>query len=589
MTSIPAVLFERARSHPTSAAYFAKRGGAYRCTDYQGYAAEVMLAARALIACGFAPGDTLCLLGFNRPEWLILDLAAMTLGGSAAGIYTTSSSEECLHILAHARASVLWVENLEQENKIAPLRDQLPKLRTLISSNTAAHAENAAVISWTSFLAKAESVPESEVLARMHALREQDIATLIYTSGTTGPPKAVALTHANLVWTANLLDTAIHSSASDVTLSYLPLSHIAEQMASIHGPITAGSAVYFAESLEALPVNLKEARPTIFFAVPRVWEKFHAALSSKMKLASGNKARLLSWSQNVSTRAHQFLAEGRTVPLFLQLQLAFARKLVLDKVKAAIGLDRAKILVSGAAPIGEQVLQFFVSLDLPICEIYGQSEGSGPTSLNLPSATRIGSVGRPLPGVEVRIADDGEILVKGQNIFAGYLHDEAATRDALDQDGTLHSGDLGTIDRDGYLHITGRKKDILITAGGKNITPKNIELAIGAHPAVNECVVVGDRRKYLVLLVTLNPDDERCQRAHHDAHAMSEVRQLLQVHIDSVNQTLARVEQIKAFRILPRAFSQDAGELTPTMKIRRAAVTQNHIDAIESMYVKDTP
>jgi long-chain acyl-CoA synthetase len=364
----------------------------------------------------------------------------------------------------------------------------------------------------------------------------------------------------------------------EVSLSYLPLSHIAEQMATIHMPATAGSTVYFAESLEKIADNLKDCRPTVFFGVPRIWEKFHAVLAAKMGEVTGTKRRLVDWSRKVCAAVNAHRDKGEPIPRWLDLQYRLAQRLVIEKLKTALGFDRAVNLISGAAPIAPDVLSFFASIDLPIREIYGQSEDTGPTSYNLPGRTKIGSVGPPLPGLECKIASDGEILVRGPNVFLGYFKEPEATAECL-IDGWLHSGDLGAFDPEGFLTITGRKKEIIITAGGKNIAPKNIEAALKESPLIGEAVVIGDRRKYLTALVTL--EDAAAATAASEVGA---IEAAIQAQVDKVNESLARVEQVKKFTILPKPFGIDTGELTPTMKIKRKVVAQMYSREIEAMY-----
>jgi long-chain acyl-CoA synthetase len=349
--------------------------------------------------------------------------------------------------------------------------------------------------------------------------------------------------------------------------------------------------VYYAESLEKIADNLKDCRPTTFFGVPRIWEKFHAALAGRLAEATGVKRRLVEWSRKVCAEVNARRDRGEALPRRLELQYRLAHRLVIGKIKAALGFDRARNLISGAAPIAPDVLQFFASLDLPIREIYGQSEDTGPTSYNLPGRTKIGSVGAPLPGLQVKLADDGEILVKGPNVFLGYFKDPEATAEAL-VDGWLCSGDLGAFDADGYLTITGRKKEIIITAGGKNIAPKNIEAALKQLPLVGEAVVIGDRRKFLTALITL--DEAAAKKLAPDAEgpalaAAPAVRAAIQAHVDEVNQTLARVEQVKKFTVLPRPFGIDGGELTPTLKVKRKPVAEKYAAEIEAMYAEPEP
>ncbi len=589
--TIPHRLLEQATRTPSTIAYQAKLGGRWQPTTWHTFAEQVRAAARALISLGFPRGGKVAILGFNRPEWVILDHAAMMAGGAAAGIYTTCSPDEVQYIVHHSEAHVVLVEDAAQLAKVVARRDRMPLLRWIVMMR-GAEAIGDGVLSWDDFNRKATATPEAELDARLAALEPSALATLIYTSGTTGPPKGVMLSHANLAWTSRLLVDVggkAQDAEGDVSLSYLPLSHIAEQMSTIHMPVTAGSTVYFAESLDKVADNLRESRPTVFFGVPRIWEKFHAGLAAKLGEVTGTKRRVIDWARKVCSEVNAHRDRGSPLPRMLQIQYALANRLAINKLKAALGFDRARVLISGAAPIAPDVLAFFASLDLPIREIYGQSEDTGPTSYNLPGRTRIGSVGPPLPGIEVKIAEDGEILVRGPNVFAGYYKEPEATAESL-RDGWLCSGDLGAIDKDGFLTITGRKKEIIITAGGKNIAPKNIEASIKQSPIVGEAVVIGDRRKYLVVLVTL--DEAAAQKVAPgltDADKLAGSPQILaaiQQQIDEVNKELARVEQIKKFRILARPFGIATGELTPTMKIKRKVVVQMYEREIEAMYAE---
>ena len=583
---IPHRLLGQATTRPSAVAYQAKVNGRWQPTTWKTFVEQVRTAARALMALGFERGGTVAILGFNRPEWVILDHAAMLAGGAPAGIYTTSSPEEVQYIVHHSEARVILVEDAGQLAKVKAKREEMPLCKHIVMMRGAT-ATGADVLTWDDFLAKAESVAESTLDARIDMIEQADLATLIYTSGTTGPPKGVMLSHGNLQWTAKTLVALGGAHADDVSLSYLPLSHIAEQMATIHMPATAGSSVFFAESLEKIPDNLKDCRPTVFFGVPRIWEKFHAVLAGKLSELTGAKKRLVAWARAACTQVNAHRDRGEAIPRMLSLQYALAQRLVIRKLKAALGFDRASNLISGAAPIAPDVLVFFSSIDLPIREIYGQSEDTGPTSFNLPGRTRIGSVGPPLPGLECKIGDDGEILVRGPNVFLGYFKEPAATAEALSVDGWLHSGDLGAFDKEGFLTITGRKKEIIITAGGKNIAPKNIEAALKESPLVGEAVVIGDRKKYLTALITLDDVAARKVVAEGELSTAPAIRQAIQTQVDKVNESLARVEQVKKFAILPRPFGIDTGELTPTMKIKRNVVVQKFEREIDAMYSDD--
>jgi long-chain acyl-CoA synthetase len=587
-TTIPGKLFENEARYAHRPAYKVKRGGHWQTATWAQYAGEVRRAAKALIALGLGKGSTVAILGFNRPEWVIADMACMCVGGAPAGIYTTCSPAEVAYIVNHAESTVVFVENAEQWKKLEQKRAELPKLRWVVTFKDAGPIADAMVLSWDAFLAKGDGIDDAKVLEAVHALEPAGLATFIYTSGTTGPPKGVMLSHENLAWTAQCMMSLAGGGPDDVALSYLPLSHIAEQMASIHGPTTTGACVYYAESIEKVPDNLKDARPTIFFGVPRIWEKFHAGISAKLADATGVKARLVAWARGVGARANEVKNRGEQPRGLLALQYRLADRLIYSKLKAALGLDRGRAFVSGAAPIAREVIEFFAGLDIVVQEVYGQSEDCGPTSYNRAGRTKFGTVGPVLPGVEVKIAEDGEILVRGPNVFLGYYKEPEATAETL-VDGWLHSGDLGAFDADGFLTITGRKKEIIITAGGKNIAPKNLEAAMKNHGLISEAVVIGDRRKYLTALITL--DDEAVKKFCGERglngkppHELAEVRAEIQKCIDDMNKDLAQVETVKKFAILPRNFTIDDGELTPTLKVKRRIVARNWEKEIESLY-----
>ena len=584
--TIPALLFETAQRCADRPAYHVKRGDEWVATSWKTYADEVKAAGKSLMALGLEPGGTVSILGFNRPEWVIMDVAAMAVGGAAAGVYTTCSPQEIQYIVDHAESLVVLVENKHQFDKVQGERKNLPRLQHVVGMKGAELGEGA--LSWEEFMARGQGVSDEDFFARLHALEPSALATLIYTSGTTGPPKGVMLSHDNLAWTAQTLNQLIENGEKDCVVSYLPLSHIAEQMLSIHGPIVSGSSVYFAESLDKVAENLKEVQPTLVFGVPRIWEKFHAGVSEKLSAATGLKKGLVDWVRKVAARKSEIECRGGRMGPLLALQYRFANKLVLSKLKPALGLGRAKMCVSGAAPISKEVLEFFASLDILVCEVYGQSEDTGPTTINLPGKARLGTVGGLIPGIEVKIAEDGEILVRGRNVFKGYFKEPEATKETL-VDGWLCSGDLGEL-KDGFLSITGRKKDIIITAGGKNIAPKNIEGALKNSRLVAEAVVIGDRRKYLTALIAL--DDEAVKNFlaekgvadgapyHQNEHVLAEVQKA----VDEVNSTLAKVETVKKFSILSRNFTIEHGELTPTLKVKRKVVNSNFAEQIESMY-----
>jgi long-chain acyl-CoA synthetase len=585
--TVPFKVLRNGDFHGDDPAYYEKVGGEWKSTTWRTYAAEVTAAGKAMMALGVEPGDVITILGFNQPSWVIADVAAMAIGAVPAGIYTTNSPRECHYILSHSESPVLVIEDEEQWTKIVEIRGELPALRHVVVMRGGPAIDDPMVLSWEEFNARGADVPGEQLDARLAALEPDQLATLIYTSGTTGPPKGVMLTHDNLSWTATQAIQATGIGKSDTSVSYLPLSHIAEQIFSIHGPAASGWAVYYAESIQKLAENLEEVQPTVFFAVPRVWERFHAGVMAELSKTTGLKAKIAAWAMGVATRTTKQRNYGKEPSGLLAAQYMLADKLVLSKVKKALGLSRSIILITSAAPISVELLEFFGSLDLRIQEVYGQSEDCGPSTMNQADAIRFGSGGRAFPGSEVRIAEDGEILVKGRNVFAGYYKDPEETAQTL-VDGWLQSGDLGEIDEEGFVWVTGRKKDIIITAGGKNVAPKPLEGGLKNHDLISEAVVIGDRRKYLTVLVTV--DEEAAERYMLDhnlsgpAYTNPEIKGEIQKAIDELNRGFARVEQLKKFAILPRQLSIEGGELTPTLKVKRNMVSEHFADVIDEMY-----
>ena len=588
--SIPA----RLRAHGTSSttqsrtAYGIKEGNGWTTFTFKEYYEETLTVARAFLSIGLDKDSKISILAFNRPEWVISDVACMMIGGVPAGIYQTCSPEEVAYIIQHSESEIVVVENKEQWEKVNVNRDSLPSLKKIVVMR-GTEIDDPDTLSWESLLKLGAESPESEVLKRIDSIEPSDPATFIYTSGTTGPPKAVMLSHDNLVFTTDAAVSLVELTEEDCLISYLPLSHIAEQMFSIHAPITAAGTIYFAESIDKLKDNLGDVRPTILFGVPRIWEKFHAGLNQKLSEATGFKKLLVGHGQKVGRAANHLKNQGIEPSGLLNMQYNFFRKKVYGKVKEALGLDRARICVSGAAPISKEVLDFMSGLDIVIHEVYGQSEDCGPTTFNKPGQTKFGTVGPMFPGVEVKIADDGEILVKGRNVFLGYYKNQEATDETI-QDGWLYSGDLGSFDPDGFLSITGRKKEIIITAGGKNITPKNIESALRDLPLISQAVVIGDRRKFLSALLTLDADYAAIWAQENgisstDLHSNQTLIDALTKQVnDSVNSKFAKVEHVRKFTVLPRDLTIDDGELTPTLKVKRRIVNANWEAEIEAMY-----
>jgi long-chain acyl-CoA synthetase len=578
---------ERLKDSP---ALWTKRNAQWVPTTWRQYAQRVKDFSLGLQSLGFAPKQAMTVMGFNREEWVVAALAAMAAGGTAVGVYTTASSEQVAYVTGHCDAPIALVENVAYLDALIAIRGQLPALKHIIVMD-APPTPREGVLTFAEVLARGAVANEADYYSRVDALSADDVAQMIYTSGTTGNPKGVMLSHRNLCWTTVHLSQCHDLGEGNMLLSYLPLSHIAEQVCTIYGPVVNGLQVSFAESFEKLGENLKEVKPTIFFGVPRVWEKFKVKAEAALASQPPAKQKLVAWARGVASRHHHDVMSHRQSPITLQLQYALAKKLVFGPLKNRIGLGKAQVLATSAAPISRDVLEFFVSLDLPIAEIYGQSEVTGPTSVTTYTAMKLGKLGRPMPGVEVRIAEDGEILVRGGNVCLGYFKDANATAELL-QNGWLHSGDVGELDEDGYLQITGRKKEIIVTSGGKKTSPANIEGLLKTIAPIGNALVVGDRRNYLVALLALDADriapfaaQHGFPSAPHELAAHPAFRTLIEEQIArDVNPRLARFETIKRFEVLPDDFSIAGGELTSTMKVRRKVVESKYAAHIEKLY-----
>ncbi|MEA2646841.1 MAG: long-chain acyl-CoA synthetase [Chloroflexota bacterium] len=590
--SVPELFQEQVRKRGNRPAMYFKSSGRWQPINWDQYGAAVRRVSGYLMSEGVKHGERVGILSYNRPEWHIADVATQHVGGTVVGIYLTNSAPQCQYILEHAEAPIVFVENRDQLAKILEVKKNLPKLRriVLISGETEPD-DGEAVVTWQKALTAGEAYDKEhpdDFDARWRAIKRDDLATFIYTSGTTGPPKAVMLDHGNLLWTAESIKHTIDLADpdEDVTISYLPLAHIAERMAGHILHLHNGHSIYFCERLDLLGANLAEVRPTFMFGVPRIWEKFQTAVEKQLAGATGVKGAIARWGLKQGLANVDNAVAGGAPSGGARL----ADRLVFAKIREALGLDRVKQLSTGAAPISEKTLRFFWALGLPLFEVYGQSEGSGPTSTNRLGHARLGTVGPAMPGDEIRIAGDGEVLMRGGNVFRGYFKDQKATDETL-KDGWLQSGDVGIIEEGGFLRITDRKKDLIITAGGKNISPSNIEVSLKRQPFVGQAVAIGDRRPFMAALLTIDAEQVKALADKVGAEADGEVlakndkvREIFQAGVDQVNASLSNVERIKKFTILPADLSVDGGELTPTLKVKRKVVNEKYADRIESLY-----
>ena len=591
-TMVHEVLAQTVKKYGDRPAMRVKRNGGWRTTTWAAYGRDVRSAAKSLLALGVKAGEGVSLIGMNCPEWVTADVAAIFVGAMPAGIYTTNSADQVRYITDHCDARVAFADTPQQVAKFLAERERLPKLEAVVQMTGMPEPDagegKIMVYGWDQFLLLGQDIENAELDARIAAQKPADACTLIYTSGTTGEPKAVMITHDNLVWTAQAVVPTLDLGPDDVSLSYLPLSHIAEQVLTIHGPMALGSVVYFAESIEKLGENLADVRPTVFMGVPRVWEKIQAKMQAAGASAPPLRKKLVAWARKQGLAGGFAEQKGEKKPLLFPV----AKKIVFDKVRERLGLDRARLCVTSAAPISRDTLEFFLALGIPILEVYGMSECTGPATYSPPANYRTGKCGIVLPGAELKLAEDGEICMRGRHVFKGYLKDEESTKSALDADGWLHSGDIGTFDKDGFLQITDRKKDLLITAGGENIAPQVLEGQLKGIPVVAQAVVIGDRKKYLAALLTLDPERVKAEAeaAGSPAKDVAEAakcptfRKHLEKQIDGVNERLARVQTIKRFVIIPAEFTIDGGELTPTMKVKRKVVNEKYKKEIAGLY-----
>lgn len=578
-----------AQKHGSRPALKVKRNGAWQTTTWAEYESQTRQAAKALIHLGMPPKQGVSIIGFNSPEWAVADMAAIYAGGFPAGIYTTNSPPQCKYIAEHSDSHVAFVEDQAQLAKFLEIRGELPLLKAIVLMNPGEDHADEQVYSWKDFLALGDQVSDEDLQARFDAQTPDDVATFIYTSGTTGNPKAVMITHDNITWTAEKAMDAIngHSPVEEErVISYLPFSHIAEQVISMHTPMVKGGCTYFAESIEQLGDNLREVRPTMFLAVPRVWEKIQAKMVAAGAQNKGIKKKLATWARGVGLKSGYALQNGGSTGL----SYSIANKLVFSTVREKLGLDQCRVQITSAAPISKDTLEFFLSLGVPIMEVYGMSECTGPATLSLPDRYRTGSVGWAFDGAEVKIADDGEICMRGRHVSAGYYKNPDATAETIDEDGWLHSGDLGKLEGE-FLYITGRKKEIIITAGGENIAPNVIEGLMKSIPGVSQVVVVGDRRKHLSALFSLDAEkldivrsETGCSGSMAELAGNETVQKWLMDRVNEKNGELARVQSIKKVHILQEDLSVDNGLLTPTMKVKRKVVNERYADQIEAFY-----
>jgi len=572
--------------------------GLWHDITWRDYFHQACYVGCALIEMGLSKGGCVALIGDNCPEWVIADMGIQCVGGVAVGVYATNAWQQVAFVINDSEAEFFFVENEEQLDKWLRFKHEAPALKKVIVWDTEGlrQFKDPLVMTFKELLDRGRQVAEQQAHLfgdRMGSVAPDDTAVLIYTSGTTGPPKGAILSHRNVTWMAQAVHNANILKQDDDVLSFLPLCHIFERLFSVFIHIKYAYTVNFAEKPDTVTDNMTEVSPTIGYAVPRIWEKYYSAIMIRMSEATWFKRLIFNWALNIGQRKASLLMAFKPVPADLEYRYRLAYALVFRKLKKRVGFDRIRVAYSGAAPVSPDVLQFFQAIGVNLIEGYGQTEGSGITALSSSGNVKFGTVGKAVPGAEIKIADDGEILVKSPGVFQGYFKRPEVTAEAL-KDGWLYSGDVGELDADGFLKITDRKKDIIVTAGGKNITPQYIENKLKASLYINDAVVIGDRRKYLVGLIMIDEDnvvkyaqDNKIQfSTYRDLTQDRDIQTLIQSEIDKVNTTLARVENVRKFNILPKKLYEEDGEVTPTMKVKRKYVNEAFKDLIEAMYYK---
>jgi long-chain acyl-CoA synthetase len=596
MDTTPGIFRATVGRYGDRAAMRRKEFGLWHDISWNDYYQRAKYVGSALISMGLTKGECVSIIGDNCPEWVIIDMGVQCVGGVSVGVYSTNAWPQVEYVIDHSESRFFFVENEEQLDKWLHFRDKAPKLEKVIVWDLEGllHFSDPMVMTLGELLEHGKEVAEKDpdlFEARMKDIQPEDLSVLIYTSGTTGSPKGAMLTHHNVCWMGRAIASDNPMFDTDEVLSFLPLCHIFERIFSVFAHISYGYVVNFIESPDTVTDNMIEVSPSVGYAVPRIWEKYLSAVMIKMSDATLFKRMVFGLCLKTGKKRASLRMDFKDVPLLLELGYRLAYLAVFRKLKERLGFDRMRIAYSGAAPISPDVLHFFQSIGVNLIEGYGQTEGTGVTCVSRLGRVKLGTVGPPLSGTEIKIADDGEILVRSPSVFKGYYKDEEASRETL-KDGWLHSGDVGEIDEDGYLKITDRKKDIIVTAGGKNITPQYIENKLKFSPYINDAVIIGDRRKFITSLIMIDEDnvvkyaqDHKVQfSTYKDLTQDPEIVRLIQGEVNKVNETLARVEQVKKFTILPKKLYEEDGEVTPTMKVKRKYVNEAFSDLIEAMY-----
>lgn len=589
------VLFAMAEASPNRVVMRVKRLGIWEEITWKEIEQEVRHIARGLLKLTVTEGESICILSENRPEWVVSDLATMAVGGASAGIYPTCAKEQVEYHIVDSGARIVFVEDERQLDKVLETREQLPNLAKIIvfDMDGLAELDDSMIISYSELfdLGRTAKDQTESLTNRILDRKPEDAAVIVYTSGTTGAPKGAVISHQAIVHQLAEGAEVMGFSDTDERLSYLPLCHAAERVWGVYMGMYTNSVINFVESMETLLEDAQEIQPTVMLAVPRIWEKFHSSITLAVHDAVLSQQLLYALSVSISKRFQVVAKRGGKIPVIYKASYWLARMLVLNNIRRFLGLSRCHLAITGAAPVSPELIEWYHVFGIEMVEGYGQTEASGMISIGRPGNYKIGTVGLPMPSTEIQISERGEILVRSTSNFSGYINQPEATSKTL-EDNWLHTGDMGSLDGDGHLKITDRLKDVIITAGGKNISPSEIENKLKFSPYINDAVVVGDRRKYLVALIVIDFDNV-ANYAQDESIAFTDFRnlcrqpgvvELMEKEVDAVNKQLAQVETVKKFKIIEHSLTSEDEEMTPTMKLKRKYVSQNYNDQIEEMY-----
>lgn len=607
LKTIPQCFKETVSKFGKRDALFFKKDNKWEKISWEEYYSNSIRIANSFISLGLKPGEAVSIMGFNSPEWFISNMATIMAGGISVGIYTTNSEEICKHIIEDSNSTIIILENMEYLNKLSNLIKNINyKCIIIYGEKIEGNRPFEKLYDWEELINMSQSFDTNIVEKVIDNLKPNSCSTLIYTSGTTGNPKGVMLSHDNIIWTTSniLKTTGINEKQSEKIVSYLPLSHIAAQMLDLYMPLVNGGQTWFADSLalkSTLINTLKEAQPTIFLGVPRVWEKIMENMKASGNNMSGLKKTLSSKAKKIGIKTYYDKEKGNSKEPF---SFKLCNKLVFKKIKFALGLNNCKLFLSGAAPISKNILEYFASLAIIINDIYGMSECSGPMTISYNGCFKMSSCGKPLPYTNLKLDNlTNEICTYGRHVMMGYLNQDQKTKEVIDQEGWLHSGDIGKIDADGFVFITGRLKELLITSSGENIPPVLIENNIKAEmPFISNCMLIGDKQKYLTVILTLKSisDENSNSTIISDLYKSIGINNqtitdlinnplmlgYIQQGINNVNKkSISNAQKIQKFKILPNDFSIQSGELGPTLKLKRMVVYEKYKDIINSMYI----